>query len=311
MISKDKQFSCECGKKYAHIQSFNRHTKRCEYHEELLHDQCDQCEDMRQTIYSLEKEVAKMSTKIEFLEKMNAKSEKQCDRLTKELEKYSTVFITQLINTKAQTVSQQQTIPTNNRVKSANTGGRQNTINNIKNIFNNAPIICVNDASHLEAILRKMNHIDIFANWEQSGQVAQKISDMIVGKYKTDSLEKRSLWATDVSRLNYLIRELVNKKPQWNADKGAIKVSKYIIDPVLELLKKNLKKWRSDFAKMDPDDQFNDVLLEPLNNIIASIEKGSLKKEILKLISPHFSANQIDSNQTDTYDENDVDDFEG
>lgn len=169
-----------------------------------------------------------------------------------------------------------------------------NNINYVTNNFNSAPPIVKHDLLELKKVANRPQYIETFAAWEVNKTIAKRISDMIVGKYKTSDPENQSLWTTDVSRFNYVIREIVNKKLMWSVDKGAVKTCGYILNPVLAFLKKILKKWISEFSEMNPEDQFNDEYLEPINNIIEYIENGNLKKQILKIVSPHFA---IDNNQ--------------
>lgn len=120
------------------------------------------------------------------------------------------------------------------------------------------------------------------------------LGNIIVEAYKKKDPKKQSIWNSDTVRLNYIIRDLINKKPDWTVDKKGVKTTKYIIDPLLEYIRDQVTNYVLD----NTADKFIHLTeyklnqhAEKLNNcgqIIASIDNKSLSKSILKYIAPHF-----------------------
>lgn len=305
------EYVCLCKNNYKYRSSFTRHIKKCKKYNQssdkfftivrTLNDRV-QCIGKDSYIKELEEEIecireenkALAENNIEYSTELRFRTEQiddlksQIYELKSEIKKYTNAFITHLVN------SDNKKSDKNANSEANNNNGTNYSNNYINNNYYNAPVTTINNAEVLKKIMERDGYLNIFASWKNNKKVAEKIANMIIGTYKTDDLSQRSLWATDVSRLNYFVRELVNKKPEWKTDKGGIKVSKYVITPVLDLLKTTLLAWRDDFHKMSEEDQTNDDLLEPLNDIIGDIENGNLKKEILKLISPHFAFEKCD-----------------
>ena len=150
-------------------------------------------------------------------------------------------------------------------------------------------------------------------HYYKKNKLDKHIGDFIVLQYKKKDPELQSIWSSDVDRLNYFVRELINDaKPlkmqtkknikvaennikfQWVADKKGIKMTEYVIDPLLNYinnmnityLNKKNKEINDEF-----DLQTNSKILEDMQ-IIASIncdiKNHTLSKNINKYIAPHF-----------------------
>jgi hypothetical protein len=70
------------------------------------------------------------------------------------------------------------------------------------------------------------------------------IGDIIIKQYIKEDPKVQSVWNTDVSRLAYLVRELINNKKEWSIDKGGNKVTEYIIKPILDFIKIEIEKYK-------------------------------------------------------------------
>lgn len=127
-------------------------------------------------------------------------------------------------------------------------------------------------------------------------QLPKYIGDFIIKNYKKDRPELQSLWSSDVGRLNYIIKELIenNKKEfdsKWIIDKKGVKMSKYIIEPVLEYIKSiNLGCLnRTDDNNIDNEKSPHNLKqLITIGSINSSINNGELLNEINKYIAPYF-----------------------
>ena len=119
------------------------------------------------------------------------------------------------------------------------------------------------------------------------------ISDFIIKTYKTDDPTKRSFWNSDTSRLTYLIREIItNNKVDWRVDKKGIKITKFVIEPILEYIENLVREYVQNF-KVNRNHSAKEaekimMKMKSGNDILNSIETKILSEEILKYITPHF-----------------------
>ncbi len=122
------------------------------------------------------------------------------------------------------------------------------------------------------------------------------ISDFIVKDYCKEDKTKQSVWNSDSSRLNYIIKECIQKDKIWIMDKSGQSLLKKVINPIIEYIKPELaeatKRILSFSTKpngitfMDMKD--HQALLEIGNNIM----NNSLQEDILKELTGHFNINQ-------------------
>ena len=65
------------------------------------------------------------------------------------------------------------------------------------------------------------------------------LGDLIVKVYKKKNPEKQSVWSSDVSRLTFIVKDIIgkSKKSKWITDKKGIHFTEAIIDPLLEKIK--------------------------------------------------------------------------
>lgn len=128
--------------------------------------------------------------------------------------------------------------------------------------------------------------------------LVQFLGDIIIESYKKNKPEEQSLWNSDVARLNYIIRELVNNKLMWTRDSQGIKVNELIIYPLLEVIRKSLVKYKNqqlslqNISNTEKDINFNHVdnylNIVTVSEIIKDIDELKLNEEINKYISPYF-----------------------
>lgn len=141
------------------------------------------------------------------------------------------------------------------------------------------------------------------------------IGDFIVKQYKKNDPELQALWSSDTDRLNYFIKELVKHKnlenignnnsinlltidkTKWIMDKKGIKVSNYIIEPLLEYIQKiGINYLDSINRNIDnfPIDQTTKLIndMQTIAEINCGIKNKSLAKNINKYIAPYFYLNK-------------------
>ena len=121
------------------------------------------------------------------------------------------------------------------------------------------------------------------------------LGDLLIGWYKKEDPSQQSLWNSDVTRLNYVVKELMaNNKSNWSMDKKGIKTKEYIIHPLLVFIKKIISKYLQNIHNLVSKSPYDDLLIimenaGELSLIKKDIETGILSEEIIKYLAPHFS----------------------
>ena len=101
-----------------------------------------------------------------------------------------------------------------------------NTVSFIINNFTVAPPIDKNiDYKQIlyDNNKEKIDVIEEIIHHYRHKSLTKYIGDMIVKCYKKEDPSQQSIWNSDVTRKNYLLRELINTKPEWIPDKKGIK----------------------------------------------------------------------------------------
>jgi hypothetical protein len=119
------------------------------------------------------------------------------------------------------------------------------------------------------------------------------LGEHIIKNYKKEDPKSQSIHTTDCSRLNYIVKELINNVSKWEIDKNGIKICSKIIKPLIEkcieLLLEHQQKLLDEMSigKFSNKNDINTII-----SVIMSIDKGSLECEINKYIAPHFNLNK-------------------
>ncbi len=131
-----------------------------------------------------------------------------------------------------------------------------------------------------------------------------KIGDIIIAHYKKTDPKQQSLWTSDVSRLTYIMRTLINNKEDWFIDKKGNGLKTNIIDPILTdyikpLLLTYIGNQQGLVANIKDGDKFEDIFnrMETANLIIKSINESILADNIIKYIASHFYCQKTDDNK--------------
>lgn len=120
------------------------------------------------------------------------------------------------------------------------------------------------------------------------------LGNIIIKCYKKNNPDEQSIWTTDTSRTNYVIRQLVNNKLSWFRDINAIQTNKIIIEPILKILKECIH----DFLKVPILNlNENERILQfdrnqTLAKIILYIDNPKIYKNIHNYISTYFYFNK-------------------
>ena len=175
----------------------------------------------------------------------------------------------------------------------------KSSVSSLTHIINN-----YGDAPHIKTIKMKdiksndiddnIKFISLLLYHYNKKTINKYLGDMIVTVYKQQDPTKQSIWNTDHTRLNYLIKELIDKTTSdWIIDKKGIKTKKYLINPLLVHIKSMLLSHRK--SLLENLEQENAEVCEKIANnmkniaeMIKNIDDGVLSEGILKYISPHL-----------------------
>ncbi len=120
------------------------------------------------------------------------------------------------------------------------------------------------------------------------------LGDHIVKYYKKDNPEEQSFHTTDCSRLNYIVRDLIEDAVKWGVDKNGIKICTAIVKPLISkcinILMEHQKELLQEMGTGDYSKQLN---VQLIIDVLMSIDKGSLEADINKYIAPFFNINKI------------------
>lgn len=127
------------------------------------------------------------------------------------------------------------------------------------------------------------------------------LGDFIIQYYKKDDPSQQSIWNSDISRLTYIVKELVmSNKSIWNHDPKGTKVKNYIINPFLKHIREYIDDYwiknvdmKENIRSMDTDYiitlQSN---LQILHKIKKDITNDTIGNDIIKYIAPYFYMNR-------------------
>jgi len=80
----------------------------------------------------------------------------------------------------------------------------------------------------------------------------QYVGDIILKYIKKENPDDQSVWNSDVSRLTYLVRNLVEDEQKWQRDVKGVMFTKYVITPIIDYLRQYL----CDCLNQDDNDKF-------------------------------------------------------
>ncbi len=119
------------------------------------------------------------------------------------------------------------------------------------------------------------------------------LGDHIVKEYKKDDPKEQAFHTTDSSRLNYIVRELIEDALIWAADKSGIKICSSIVKPLIDkcinLLLEHQKLLLEEMATGNY--KVKDTV-QTIISVLMSLDKGSLESDINKYIAPFFNLNK-------------------
>lgn len=177
----------------------------------------------------------------------------------------------------------------------------------VRKNYPDAPVLKKMD--NYDTLSGKDDMMEILLFYARKGRIAAYLGDFLIKFYKKEEPFHQSIWATDSSRLTFIVKELLKNKSAWNYDKKGLKVRNIIIDPLLEHIKKLLREHITeineavngpsnwfDAQEQNPNNELdNDTKLKLIEEqktatqLICDIDNKTLSKAITKHISPQLS----------------------
>jgi len=182
----------------------------------------------------------------------------------------------------------------------------------------NAPELKKITQENAQELLTHENKLyDYLLHFNSENKLDQYIGDIILKYIKKENPEEQSVWNSDVSRLTFLIREIIDESPTWLRDPNGAMFNAKIITPVISEVKKYLDKClyskNPDKVKLDDDSEQSDsssdeeeeendiyaekALMRRRGNILGTMEtlrSKKFKKSLAEYIASHIPLHKID-----------------
>ena len=272
----EKKYICKnCDFTTIHRSSFSRHSKNCIVKNDKKYNQINtnQHNNNNNNDDDLRVIVKELKIKMEFMEREN-----------------------KLLNNILENANSVITKTTN--LANTNANISMSAIKYANDKFKNTPALLP-----LENF--KINNLD-FDNQEDKAQLVEiliynakqksldkLLGDHIVKEYKKDNPEEQTFYTTDCSRLNFIVRELIENALIWSIDKNGIKICSSIIQPLINKCISALLEYQKILLQTMGTGNFsNRKDVELIIDVIMSIDSGSLETDINRYIAPFFNLNK-------------------
>lgn len=290
--NKKKVYKCTyCENNFSRLDSLNRHLKCCS-EKKSKHGLLE----MEYEKYKVEKE---NEIKIKLLEEKLKSSEDKLKSYENHIEtlKHENKFQKQLIESAGGMIKKSM-----------------NTMSYLLLNYNEAPqLMSLPDYSiiskNTDALIENLIH------YHKKGKFDKYIGDFLVQQYKKDDPKLQAVWSSDIERLNYFVRELLNnplqdkndknleskekskKSLSWLIDKKGIKVRRNIIDPLLDYIHdigvKYLNEKNKEIDNLETDQATKLISkMQEIGEINCQIKNKTISNNINKYIAPHFFLNR-------------------
>jgi len=127
---------------------------------------------------------------------------------------------------------------------------------------------------------------------------ANYICSIVFKAYRKDDPAEQTFWASDVSRLIYIVRSTLNQKDEWVYDKKGLIIKESIIDPLLNEVYNIITKYK----KYMEDKYLHSTIQEESDYYISKLpilkiaeklikdfrNRQSIKNQILRVLAPMF-----------------------
>ena len=174
-----------------------------------------------------------------------------------------------------------------------------NSVTYILNNYAKAPHIKTIEPKKLKEF-KDLNNtkIETIISLYRNNLLVDYVIEAIVYIHKKDDPSEQSVWVTDSSRHNYIIKELLeDKESYWIIDKKGAKSEKYLIDPILKFIRENVAKYLTSIGNLLNDDitaQKRRIILDSqkdASELIKEIDDSVINKNIVKKLAKHIHHN--------------------
>lgn len=121
------------------------------------------------------------------------------------------------------------------------------------------------------------------------------LGDFIIKHYKKEDPSEQSVWSSDTARLTYIVRELLTTDESiWNHDSKGVKTKKFIINPLLKYIRKQLDEFWAENMESYKELETDEIIqLHQLLHVVYFIKKDIcndvIASNIIKYIAPYFT----------------------
>ncbi len=262
-----------CKINFKHNSSLSRHKKKCKEEHNII-------DKMKIEFYEKEKELIK-------------KMENDKTTLLTEMLKEKTELLNNFMNSANKIINKEQD---NNKVTTdALKTVSISAIKYANEKFKNAPALLPIQNFNINNLDfnnedDKKQLVEILIYNAKQKSLDKLLGDHIVKQYKKEKPEDQMFHTTDCSRLNYIVRQLMENALIWSVDKSGIEICSSIIKPLIkkciDTLLEHQKYLLSEMGKGDMTKQTD---VELIISILMSIDSGLLETEINKYIAPYFN----------------------
>jgi len=325
-ITPEDKFCCDiCLKIFNYKSSLYNHKKshsnkiKDDLEDELMNDPKIEVLLLKQKVKFLEeqKKLESKLIKAEIESKLNSKliKEKTENKMLQKQSKEKTKHTNQLLKTKDEQID---LIQKNNleSVKNAYSEGKMNALTFVSVRFNKTPKMpsldkdgtyVVTDVKSDKEIKYWIDKRPDFADeyiaerllyiYERK-DFANYICSIVFKAYNKDDPAEQTFWASDISRLIYIVRSTLNQKDEWVYDKKGLIIKESIIDPLLDEVYKIITKYKKYMEDKylhstikDESDYYMSKLpiLKVAENLIKDFRnRQTIKNQIIRVLAPMF-----------------------
>ena len=207
-------------------------------------------------------------------------------------------------------------------------GTVEKSLSNMKYLdrnYNKAPPLkMITDVHELDKTFDQDDFVDTIISEAKYGKLTKFIGDIIIQNYKKDNPDQQSFWNSDVDRMTYAIRAVLDDQkveqdntqefefdgndseyefenesndmnkndstPFWKVDKKGIDIGNRVVKPILVFINTKLCRFIHDNADQRSDGivMSNMKVFEKITPIMTELNDGILETSILKYIAPYM-----------------------
>ena len=130
----------------------------------------------------------------------------------------------------------------------------------------------------------------LLVDYFSDNELHKLLGNVIIAQYKKDNAMLQKIWSTDVSRLNYVVRDLVKNDELWKSDKGGVRVKEIVIIPLLSYINNILLHFKIHLSKQEVTEYVVNTK-RSLNDLIKHIglTKGSKESQMAEDINKYIA----------------------